>query len=449
MNKPKPLRIPEKHKIPGLYVFCMKCKSMIQNNKCDKTKKSLNTCRFTEKHVFRAITTVPDTNGKKRKSRTFNTRDVVEAIQLKFEFDQELKDNAYQIVTEITELEEESKPSLLIECMASYISYLNNEGLEAHQIKYRSVGHLKDFERQFKNLCLCLKKNKIDYSILEIDQINSKVVGLFHTYLLKDKKYQNKTYNNTIGLFRRFFNWLIKNQDYQIKNPFNDVVRRHTTSNNEIVTQSEFRALLDSVNEENGKITLSTGERKTVYKSWMKDAFILALETGLRREEFMNLKFSDITFDNNGKALYFKIENYKVNRSKKIEEDYAKQYKTIPITIGLRNLLDKIGLKDKINSSEYIVGNEERANRKTLSLIVSKSFTHFWKQTGIKKDVQLKNLRKTYLTSLYAHFGEKATMISDHAGMDVVKKHYLNSEALIEAQSDFQIFGDLTTKKTP
>ena len=51
----------------------------------------------------------------------------------------------------------------------------------------------------------------------------------------------------------------------------------------------------------------------------------------------------------------------------------------------------------------------------------------------------LKNLRKTYLTALVQHFGDKATMISDHSGVEVLKKHYVNSQQLAAASRDLKI----------
>ncbi|MCT4582961.1 MAG: hypothetical protein N4A35_16230 [Flavobacteriales bacterium] len=80
------------------------------------------------------------------------------------------------------------------------------------------------------------------------------------------------------------------------------------------------------------------------------------------------------------------------------------------------------------NSGKYLIATNDSAKRKTLIDKVSKAFTHFWKLTGIDKELQLKNLRKTYLTSLANHFGDAANLISDHADIKVLKKHYINNK---------------------
>ncbi len=146
MNKQKPLIIDKRDKVKGLFTYCQKCKSVIESRKCKNTGKRLGTCKSTDKHVFKAVICVPGTTGKKRKTRVFKTRDLFEAIRLKNEFVKELNQLDYQnsiIVTEAIEV----KPKLLIECMAMYIGYLNNEGVVAHKIKNRSQGHIKDIER--------------------------------------------------------------------------------------------------------------------------------------------------------------------------------------------------------------------------------------------------------------------------------------------------------------
>jgi len=93
-------------------------------------------------------------------------------------------------------------------------------------------------------------------------------------------------------------------------------------------------------------------------------------------------------------------------------------------------------LKEKI----YIYRFEKTSRLKTRMNVVSKSFSHYWKQTGIEKTAQLKHLRKTYLTSLVERFGDKANLISSHSGMEVLKKHYVNNQQLMLATNDFSVF---------
>ena len=219
------------------------------------------------------------------------------------------------------------------------------------------------------------------------------MVGLFHNYLLIDLNYKNKTYNKVISQFRHFIKWLIEERKYEIDNPFVGVTRRQETTNNLIVTREEFNSLLEKVLPENGFVTHSNGKRRNLYRKWMKNAFKLALETGLRREEFMTLKYTDIKEGEKENVLYVQVENFKVNRLMQ-KEDEAKQYKSIPVTEGLKELLEDLNYKENKGKDVYLIGPNDKSSRETLLLVVSKAFSHFWKFTGSSKKANLKHLRK-------------------------------------------------------
>lgn len=436
----KPLVVKKKDQVKGLYTYCKQCKRLTQSQVCVNTGKRISTCKTPEKHIFKAIVTVPNTNGKKKKTRELDTRDLKEAIRLKLAFEEELEQQQYQSVETLIAKQPQEKPTLLIECMALFVGYLNNVDIEEHKKKERSDGHIKDVERVFKNFCLCLKANGIDHTIVKIDQLNDRVVGLHHTYLLETKEYENKTYNNHIAQMRQFLDWLISKQKYKIDNPYTGVVKRSERRNKTTVTEQEFTTLLDTVRPENGIKVFSTSERKGYYRDWVKEAFIVALETGLRREEFITLQFSDVMENENGEPAFLQVENLKVNRILGIKETEAKKIKYVPITDTLYRMLQKWNYSKYKNKSRFLIAPNERVQRKTMVDFVSKSFTHFWKQTGLEKTAQLKNLRKTYLTALADHFGDKANIISDHASIDVMKEHYINEADMMAKVKGFSVF---------
>lgn len=441
MNTNKPLIIDKRENVKGLHTYCSKCKRLTTTRICGMSKKRLSSCKFPEFHKFKIIKAIPGTDSKKKRTKILETRDIKEAIKEKINYEKELEDNQYQ-KSFILSNDVEVKPILLIECMAMHIGYLNNEGVELHKQKERSKDHIDDIERVFRYFCESLKKNQLDHTIIEIYSINDKMVAMFHDYLLNIKGLANATYNKYIGAFRQFVSWLIDKKDYKIKNPFKDVTRRVQVLNNEIIQQDEFERLLEVVNPENGLKEYSSGARKNMYRSWIKDAFKIALETGLRREEFMTLKFSNI-IENNEVPKYIRVENFKVNRAKDIKDEKSKQYKLIPITKALREILNGLNYAENKNEGDYIIAQKELSSRKTLMDKVSKSFTHFWEITGIEKEIQLKNLRKTYLTALANHFGDSANLISDHANMAVLKKHYINNEKMVEKANDFSVFNTM------
>jgi integrase len=172
----------------------------------------------------------------------------------------------------------------------------------------------------------------------------------------------------------------------------------------------------------------------------MKTAFTFALETGLRREEFMCLKYSDLIENDKGEIVCLQVENYKVNRISHNEEDNIKEYKYVPLSINLMELIYSLGFEEKRGSDKFIIAENEKANRKTLYEFISKSFSHFWSKTGIELDLKLKNLRKTYLTAVAKHFGDKANIISNHSGLEVMKKHYINNLEIVSNSKGFKVF---------
>lgn len=437
MSSSKPLIIDKKNKVNGLYTYCGKCKRLIENRICSKTGKRLSTCKNTEQHYFKAILSIPGTDSKKRKTRIFKTRDLNEAIRLKLEFEEELIANDYQSV-KIETLQSVEKPTYLIECMAMYLGYLNNEGVEAHLIKVRSSKHLWEVDNYFEKFGMCLRKNGIDPSIFRVDQISDKVVGMFHTYILEELKHSNKTYNKMIALMRQFIDWLISKHAYSISNPFTNVQRRKVNLNKTIVSLKEFQILLDTIKPENGIKEFPSGERKNRYKEWLPECFKLALETGLRREEFMSLRFSDIKHDENGVPLFIQVDDFKVNRIKGTQNSGEQKY--VPVTNGMMDLLESLDYESYKDSDRFLIGHSEKMSRKSLIDFVSKAFSHFWQQTGIDKVVQLKHLRKTYMTALVEQFGDKAPVISNHSGIGVMMKHYVNDKQLISATRNFSVF---------
>lgn len=438
MNKIKPLVIDNRENVKGLHTYCSKCKRLTTTRVCGKTKKRVSSCKFPEYHKFKIIKAIPGTDSKKKRTKILETRDLNEAIKEKIQFEQELEENQYQKMSIVSD-GVEVKPTLLIECMAIHIGYLNNEGVELYKQKERSKDHIEDVERVFRYFCESLKQNQLDHTIIEIYSINDKMVGMYHDYLLNTKGLANATYNKYIAAIRQFIDWLIDKKDYDIKNPFKEVSRRVQPTNNEIIEESEFEKLLEVIKPENGIKEFPSGDRKNMYRDWIKSAFKIALETGLRREEFMTLKFSNIIEDN-GVPKFVRVENFKVNRAKDIKEEKSKQYKLIPVTGKLKVILSELNYAENRNKEQYIIAQKDPSSRKTLMDKVSKAFTHFWKITGIKKEIQMKNLRKTYLTALANHFGDSANLISDHANMTVLKKHYINNAKMVEKASDFSVF---------
>lgn len=441
----KPLIVDKRDKVNGLYTYCGKCKQLIENRRCGESGKGLTTCKSTESHMFKAIVSVPGTNGRVRKTKRIKTRDLKLAIQEKILFERTLEANNYQTVEagKLLDKSVQPKPILLVDCMAMYIGYLNNIDVEAHMIKKRSKKHLWEVENHFrKKLGEALKYNGIDPNLLRIDQVTDRVVALLHDYILDTLEHSNKTYNKIMATLRQFMSWLIMQKDYDIDNPFTRVQRRPERKTNTIIDRLEFEMFLSTIRPDTGWDVMPNGDKRERYKPWLKQCYQLALQTGLRREEFLRIRFNHIVTDELGKPMLIEVPNLKVNRQNGIDSELMGigNIKFVPVTQELLELLYNLGYEENKESDAFLIGNEEEMSRETMMEFISKAFSYFWKRTGIKKTVYLKHLRKTYLTALLLEFGDDAKVISDHSGLDILKGHYGNNEELVKAARAFSVF---------
>ena len=80
--------------------------------------------------------------------------------------------------------------------------------------------------------------------------------------------------------------------------------------------------------------------------------------------------------------------------------------------------------------------------RETLKDFISKSFTHYYSQLNTGKKIEFSDLRKTYISYLYAEFGDKARLITKHSGIEVMLKHYIDEKVVKDLTIGFDPFKD-------
>jgi integrase len=441
-----PLYIPKSKKWKGLTVYCYKCQTNVSEI-CKQTGKQLQKCSFGDKHAFKVYVHVPGTDNERR-TKKLDTRDVNEAISQAMEFEKEIKgnnanDNIGSITTKKKNREVENRPELLVEALARDIGRLNNEGVPEHRIKERSKEHIKDIERAFTVFVECLKKNGYNLSTLRIDQLTDKMVGLVYNHLKTVKGFKNRTVNKYLSHYTSFITR--HNQEYndEIQNFFETIRKPNSHTTPEILPSKEtFEALLNRITPENGNKEYATGKKRVrnFYRPWLADAFRVALETGRRREEIINLKFSDIIAENNG-VSFIKTEDYKVNRIRNRVEDYEKKYIFIPVTKSLKELLIHLGYEKYKESDNYILAPEVQNKRtRVMSDVLSQGFAHFYGQLKTGKKLTFKCLRKTYITNLSIYMGGNAKAITGHSDDSVIERHYLDKKALVKAAQGFEVF---------
>jgi integrase len=439
-----PLNYPSSKKWKGLTIFCYKCKTGVSEI-CKDTGKPINRCPFGDRHAFKVSIHVPGSDNA-RKTRTLETRDVNEAIKQAMDFEREVK---YSFQTggllphDISKVHSVRTPQLLSHVFARYIGFLHNEEVPSYRQKIRSPEHIKDVERALKLFAETLKKNQINIHQTLITQLNEKMVGMIYDRMENEKHFSSRSINKILSYLTSMITWYVDEYDVPIKNWFGKVPRKKIVSNPKAITKDEFEMLLGRIIPENGIKDYKKGKKpvRNLYRSWLPDAFSLALETGRRREEVISLRFDNIINDNNGSS-YIKVEDFKVNRIQKLNEN-EKRYIYIPITSNLKKLLNRLRYENQKNSSNYILAPEITTSRtRVMADILSKGFSHFYEQLETGRKLTFKSLRKAYITSMQIHTGGNAKSVTGHSDNAVIEKHYLDREAIAKSIKGFQVFNE-------
>ena len=404
---------------------------------CKKDNVKFSNCRNFDKHKYMARLCVP--NSTSRVSKTFEINQYNEAVKLAIEFESQLKRDIEAIDTSETSTK---RSAYLFNVQAHYIDFLHNIGVPDHEQKKRSEKHIKEQIKCLKLFNEALAKHGINKKILPLHKVTSDHVGFFHTYLLEDMKYFNKTYNNKMGAVKSFFGWAIDKYNLEIKNPLEKVKERSVSKKIDTITAQEFKALIDpkNMNYDNGwAVEGKAKKRRNKYKDYLAVGIELCLHTGGRREEVVQLTWNMIHEIDN-KPAFIELKNYKVERSlgEGFNDNVAPSI--IPVTIDLKKLLDKLGYKENRGMEDYILC-PDRTSISTYTIMndLSRGFTHFYKRLNTGRQLQMKCLRKTYLTHLNNALKGNAKSLSSHSTNSVLKKHYIDEKVLAEAVAEMSI----------
>ena len=399
-----------KNPYKGLKIFCRTCR--VDNRKC----------RHYDRQVYRVRIHVPGTKNA-TKSFYLEAKNYNDAIIECALIEKELIQNGFEKVKQIDSL---SLTDYSIgDALVKYREYMSGESKYAHLKKNLTQEHIDECVR----FCWKLVENvALTKNIKRTRPTDIKIEDVSNFYKWAEQNYSPTTFNKCFNAIRTFFEFLIDIENIDMKNPFRNFVPKVVTpSNIDIITEDEFNQILAAVDTYNPYITLrGKGEKKKMFKPFLKDGFKLFLLTGGRREEVVDLKWSNIYSTPQGVKLFI-IDNLKVNRIKK---DSKERKKYIGINADLEDFLIELGMNKKIGKDEYILSPNRNRITKTIMNDLSKGFTHYKNGAGIKKKISLSNRRKTYLTWHHQILGDDTGLVSSHSTTHVLDKYYLDPKVL-------------------
>jgi integrase len=404
------ITLPKNH-LTGLKIYCNKCKRY--NPKC----------RHIEELLYRLIVHIPGTKNSVR-SKSLVSRNYGDAVKESIDVIKVLKSNDYRDII----VEGESTEYTLIGAILKYNQYLSGNYGYNHLVKKVTEGHRKETMRFLKLFCNSVKETH-NFEIMRVSEVTIKDVSKFYGWA--DNHYSPRTFNKCMICLKGFFNFLIDVERIEMRNPFAVYHSKSVQPNNiQTLTKQEFERILDSINPENSSLQLGgRGEVKVMYRKYLKDGFKLFLLTGGRREEVVDLRWSDIYFS--GETYFFMIKNKKVERNNNISGEF---YKYIPINSDLFDLLIELGYDEKKTTNEFILCPDRYESILTMMNTLSKSFTFYKNKAGITKDISLKHLRKTYISWVNQVMGSETRLLSSHSTDKVLKEHYLDPKILSALQ---------------
>lgn len=416
------LKVPAKYGRCGIKVKCLKCKYQV-SGKCGLSGTNISKCEFKDQHRYNLVVCVPGSPGARR-TKILDTTDFDTALLELAKFKEEQKKMGYH------KLKARKIPTAktLTYFITTYLDSISGVNTPAILIRHRSKSHIIDSVRVFKRFRAALANAGYNFNGLDPKDIKDEEVSLFHEYLINDLKLGTRSYNKHIGILKTLFNWIIRVKDYPIPNPFNHIQLHNTKNDVSIITKTEFEKFLSVITHEN---SYEPKSQKFLYKPWLKSAYRLALETGLRREELLTLRWSDIVpIDEN--KLVIKIGNIKVNKIMRRTD----RLKYIPLTKSLMKLLVELGYENKKNSGDLII--EWTGNLDSAKDSLSRCFTYFIK-FATDRHLMFGVLRKTFITKLTMAAGPNAKMFTGSSSDEILMNHYLSRAFMTANLDDFSV----------
>lgn len=425
------MKILKYKKFTGLHIVCKKCGRHIE-----VSQDEYNGCNHPiDRQKYKAVVGI---NGA-RKTRDLQTLDYDTAVKKVLEFKEELLNPVkLTIAPKVLEV----KTELLTECIKMYADWLENVDVPIHKQVIRSNGYIKSTIRYVLNFTDFLQVNKVNLNTFKIYDLTDDIVGKYYEYLEPLCK-STSTYNHNTKALKNFNSYLIDKKGYLIPNYFKDVKLKYENANPISVNDSDFIKLLGAISDVDSVHTFKTGERKNMYRPYTRDAIELVAFTGMRIEESMILKYSDIVLDDDGKIHHLIGTDLKFDRAHNWNNTKEPKKVLIPCTKELEALLIRLNYKNNLGADKYLIAGDVNIKRKTIADQLSDSFTFFRNKAGISSKITLKNMRKTFLTKLHTKTGFVESMGYQRSAK-VTLGNYIDKAEVVKKVNEigFSFFGD-------
>lgn len=449
--------IPPNVKHPGFKIRCTECDTYV-TKKCLKNQRDLSACCHPEKLEYRSVIHLPNTQHGRR-VKTHETTNLNEAIIEHLKFREEVKSGEEEkpekkieapIASEQTPIKsvvENEAPHLFTEWAAGFVAYMQDVDVPNHLKQDLSKDYLEEIDREMKRMCVCLA-GQVDIKSFTMQSLDDTTVGHVCDYLIDVKKYANRTFNKHMTTYTMFYNWWQKKTQRNGENFFEKVKHKKTELNPETIeTVEEFESLIAQITPENG-IIINQGQRKqkrSLYRPYLEKAFRIGLESGVRRENLVYLKTSDIIEDDSGPVV-LRIENLKVNNILHIKNASDKKLIYVPLTASLKKLIiaDYREYK-KTEIDRYLVAPEAE-NRGQMADDISRAFSHYYRQLNTGKELKFGSLRKKYITEMEIFTGGRAEEVTGHSN-DRVLRHYRVPQLIAKAAREFVVYPKENNRK--
>ncbi len=415
----KPLHIPARDRAKGEYIWCGKCNSTITTH-CKQSGKKKGVCKHPEHHRFQSK--VWDKSKKRTVPIKTYPKELRDYQELKKLHPIEVRKYLSKGKTTINH----KRPTLLKDALKKYYDWLNDVDVPSHKAKNLSEKHIKG---QLTNL-ITFKESEPDYDSLEVLSVTDFHVSNFHLYLEK-KQYAGKTYNNKMFTLKQAFDYFTDELKYPLKNNPFEVSYKPTEAKKDFIEIDDFKTLLKSVTVESGikfEKCSDRVKRVSLYRDWLTDFWELALYTGGRREDVVELRLDHVKEKH--------IEVYDFKNSKKTDVirwvPRSKEFNML-----LQNLKDKYNLKD----NDYLIEPEDK-RRTTISNHASKAFTHYWRGLETGYYARMYTLRDTHATLMVMLYGDQYKgVFGMHKNIKTTLDNYADYRKMIEPYADKPMFG--------